>query len=118
MAHKTLINGTAYKVTGGKTKVNGTAYGISGGRTLVGGTGYDISFLIAFTIDGITYQAEKGMTWNQWVSSSYNTAGLMVEMGGQKIHDSTWQHYLIDSRTYGFAYTYETVVENGVYFLN
>lgn len=47
MAHKTLINGTAYEVSGGKTLVNGTGYKIDKGRTLVNGTGYDISFLPA-----------------------------------------------------------------------
>ena len=31
--------------------------------------------LITFTIDGTTYQAEDGMTWEQWVASEYNTAG-------------------------------------------
>lgn len=44
MAHKTLIGGTAYEVSGGKTLIGGTAYKIAKGRTLVGGTGYDISF--------------------------------------------------------------------------
>ncbi len=29
--------------------------------------------LITFTIDGVTYQAEKGMTWNDWVGSIYDT---------------------------------------------
>ena len=47
MAHKTIINGTQYDISGGRTLVNGTAYQISGGRTLVGGTGYDISFGLA-----------------------------------------------------------------------
>lgn len=28
--------------------------------------------LITFTINGVQYQAEKGMTWNEWVNSSYN----------------------------------------------
>ena len=45
MAHKTLVNGTAYEIKGGRTLVNGTGYAIKGGRTLVGGTGYDISFV-------------------------------------------------------------------------
>ena len=45
MAHKTLIDGTAYEVKGGRTLVDGTGYSIKGGRTLVDGTGYDISFL-------------------------------------------------------------------------
>lgn len=43
-AHKTLINGTAYTVKGGKCMVNGTSYDIKKGRTLIGGTGYDITF--------------------------------------------------------------------------
>lgn len=33
--------------------------------------------LISFTIDGTSYQAEDGMTWAQWVDSSYNTGGFM-----------------------------------------
>lgn len=44
MAGKTLINGTAYDISGGKTLVDGTAYSIAGGKTLVSGTSYDISF--------------------------------------------------------------------------
>ena len=44
MAHKTLIDGTAYEVKGGKTLVAGTAYSIQKGRTLVDGTGYDVLF--------------------------------------------------------------------------
>ena len=31
--------------------------------------------LISFTIDGTSYQAESGMTWGEWVESSYNTGG-------------------------------------------
>ena len=42
--HKTLINGTAYTVKGGKCMVDGTVYNILKGRTLIGGTGYDITF--------------------------------------------------------------------------
>ena len=44
MAHKTLINGTYYEISGGKTLVNGTAYSIKGGKTLVGGTAYEVDF--------------------------------------------------------------------------
>lgn len=29
--------------------------------------------LISFTIDGVEYQAEEGMTWAEWCESSYNT---------------------------------------------
>ena len=44
MAHKTLIDGTAYEISGGKTLIDGTAYGISGGKTLIGGTVYEVGF--------------------------------------------------------------------------
>lgn len=44
MAHKTLVNGTSYEISGGKTLVNGTAYSVGGGKTLVGGTSYEIGF--------------------------------------------------------------------------
>ena len=65
--HKTLVNGTAYEVKGGKCLVNGTAYSIKKGRTLIGGTGYDITFpeplvmpvkgdLITMNLDGTDRQ--------------------------------------------------------------
>lgn len=44
MAHKTLISGTAYSVTGGRELIGGTGYSIKKGRTLIGGTGYEIKF--------------------------------------------------------------------------
>ncbi len=34
--------------------------------------------LISFSMNGVTYQAEEGMTWDEWVSSSYNTDGYFV----------------------------------------
>ena len=65
MAHKTIINGTAYEVKGGKCLVGGTSYDIKKGRTLIGGTGYDITFappflkkgdLITMNLDGTDRQ--------------------------------------------------------------
>lgn len=69
MAHKTLIGGTAYTISGGKTLVDGTAYSIKSGKTLVGGTAYEVGFgssvivnvirpsgsTGSVTIDGIEY---------------------------------------------------------------
>lgn len=34
--------------------------------------------LISFTIGATTYQAVEGMTWGEWVDSSYNTNGFYV----------------------------------------
>lgn len=44
MAHKTLIGGTAYEVSGGKTLIDGTVYTIDKGKTLVEGTAYEVGF--------------------------------------------------------------------------
>ena len=44
MAHKTLISGTAYSVTGGRDLIGGTGYAKKKGRVLVNGAGYDIPF--------------------------------------------------------------------------
>ena len=50
MAHKTLIDGTAYEIGGGKTLIGGTAYSIDKGKTLVAGTAYDIGFTPPLTV--------------------------------------------------------------------
>lgn len=41
--------------------------------------------LINFTIDGTSYQAEEGMTWGEWVNSSYNTNDFIIDMDDQII---------------------------------
>ena len=40
---------------------------------------HDGNKLITFTIDGVTYQAEPGMTWEKWVNSKYNTGGFSTK---------------------------------------
>ena len=52
MAHKTLINGPAYEISGGRTLVNGTGYSIDKGKTHDGGTAYEIGFYTVITITG------------------------------------------------------------------
>lgn len=39
----------------------------------------DGSNLMSFTIDGTTYSAERGMTWQEWYDSSYNTSPVYIE---------------------------------------
>lgn len=48
-AHKTLINGTAYTIKGGKCMVNGTVYNIKKGLALVDGTETEIKFQNGYT---------------------------------------------------------------------
>lgn len=42
MAHKTKIDGTNYKVVGGKPRIDDYNYKIVGGKTRIGGTNYNI----------------------------------------------------------------------------
>lgn len=44
MAHRTLIGGTGYDISGGRDLIGGTGYGKKKGRVLVNGTGYDVPF--------------------------------------------------------------------------
>ena len=37
---------------------------------------------ISFTIDGVTYQADAGMTWGAWAASAYNVDGFVENEGG------------------------------------
>ena len=66
MSHKTLVNGTAYEVKGGKCLVNGTSYDIKKGRTLIGGTGYDIT--LAPSYDPVF----ANNTWEQIIDACRN----------------------------------------------
>ena len=50
MAHKTLISGTAYSVTGGRELIGGTGYGCKAGKTLIGGTAFTVPFGRAVTV--------------------------------------------------------------------
>ena len=55
--------------------------GIPEGWTVVN-DGEESGGLINFTIDGTSYQAEEGMTWEEWVNSSYNTDGFIIDCAG------------------------------------
>lgn len=63
MAHKTLINGTAYTVKGGRDMIAGTGYAKKQGKTLIDGTEHAISFgipLNTITPGSILYLNESG----------------------------------------------------------
>lgn len=58
--------------------------------------GSDSSSLISFTIDGKTYQAESGMTWEQWAGSKYNTDGYSIGAHGQVCSPHKGNYYVND----------------------
>ena len=55
--------------------------------------------LISFTVGGVSYQAEEGMTWKQWCNSKYNTKGAYI-MLGNGVNTVHWEDY---SGTYFYA---------------
>lgn len=81
MAHKTLVDGTSYEVTGGRTLVDGTGYDVTGGRTLVDGTGYDVSFGVTWAV----YSTERNYTYDGTYSTSEHSAGSSIYMCGAGI---------------------------------
>ena len=44
--------------------------------------------LISFTIGGISYTAEEGMTWYEWCQSDYNTSGWMCGDDSSNVRDN------------------------------
>ena len=54
MAHKTLISGTAYSVTGGRELIGGTGYDCKAGKTLIGGTAFTVPFSKGIPLSSIT----------------------------------------------------------------
>ena len=49
--------------------------------------------LISFKVDGVTYQAEEGMTWAEWVASPYNTDGFTMTNAGWVFTGDDWSVY-------------------------
>ena len=62
------------------------------------------TFLIHFTIAGIIYTAENGMTWQEWINSKYSDSTLEIDSDGkvtQKISG-----YFLTAPEYGVRYVY------------
>ena len=52
---------------------------------------------ITFMINGSLFGAEEGMTWGEWVNSSYNTIGVYLDGEGvfcnySSIKDMNWEY--------------------------
>lgn len=73
MAHKPLIDGTAYEISGGKALIDGTAFSIKNGKTLIDGTAYEVGLLKDCTLS---------IKW------SNHNVGSYVTIGGTKYSSS------------------------------
>ena len=90
-AHKTLVNGTAYTVKGGKCMVVGTVYNILKGRTLIDGTGYDITFKPSYD------PVFANNTWEQIIAACHNNEVPETwKVADQKSMTIGGSDYLID----------------------
>lgn len=67
---------------------------------------------IKFTIDGTSYEADEGMTWGEWVNSSYNTGGFVIQ--GQKIMRN---NYVVRKNSGGDALSSDYIVSGTSYAL-
>ena len=61
---------------------------------------YSTSNLITFTIDRTEYHAEVGMTWEEWVNSSYNTDGFELSNNVIVASDKDFYIFYSDYFTY------------------
>ena len=107
MAHKTMIDGKAYEVSGGKTMVDGKVYSIANGKTMAGGKAYEIAFgpgEIQVTITGKGNAVSAYITINgtKYVPN-YDTTTVTIPAG------TTINLYI---RAMGGAYS-RTVTVNG-----
>ena len=83
---------------------NGTDYT----KLVVDGTSYPpLPVIISFTIDGTSYQAEEGMTWAEWVASSYNTGGFEI-ISGRVINSSGYIAY--EDQSVNIAVSKNTII--------
>ena len=81
MAHKTLISGTAYSVTGGRELIGGTGYGCKAGKALIGGTAFTVPFskgipLSTITPGAILYLNESGSPVPFYIAKHDYESGL------------------------------------------
>lgn len=74
--------------------------------------------LINFTINGTAYQAEEGMTWQQWVNSSYNTYGCTIERSsvkGKGNNGSPTYIYINQNLNLTLVSSTDSIIKNATY---
>ena len=73
--------------------------------------------LITFTIAGTSYQAEEGMTWGEWVASSYNTKGYKVVtmIGYPDVINTSDNKYSVATVAYDYVETSDSITAGFAY---
>ena len=106
MAHKTLINGTAYAVKGGRDLIAGTGYAKKQGKTLIDGTEHAISFgipLNTITPGAILYLNESGSTVPFYIAKHDYESGLNGAGRTLVVRKDCYDKRAFSSRTNAYA---------------
>lgn len=74
--------------------------------------------MIEFFIDGTAYQADEGMTWEEWVDSGYNTGGYCIHYGFVS-HPSLeyWIQQTLDTGESVYVSPPDAIIQNCEYYL-
>lgn len=93
-----------FECAGIATAVSASASNVEAAKvvfTLAWKAVYSTPTLISFTIAGTSYQAEKGMTWEEWVNSEYNSYSFTADQyniyKGAKVVDAVNPSDIINS---------------------
>lgn len=70
---------------------------------------------ISFAIDNVSYQAESGMTWSEWISSAYNTGGFDFGLADDYIHLGSSSNMIVGYIVCDFMETNDIIVANHNY---
>ena len=76
--------------------------------------------IITFTISGTTepsYQAVEGMTWSDWVASSYNTIGVTINTAYTDAPVRYSGQYIATYGCYGCAVSVSDVITDGASYM-
>lgn len=121
---RTLLDAVDHIISSGKVMVSGMVYGIYSGKVMVDGAVCDIvlsepvSPIISFSIQMgygklYSFDADNGMTWEQFVVSKYNTNGL-VSASGTRVG---CENYVVTERAGGMAVDLtDVIIADNVYF--
>lgn len=138
MAHKTLIDGTAYNIKGGRDLIGGTGYAKKNGKAAINGTAYDVPFKPATAILKIAVAADSKMDGLRMIAeiscggNEYTDPGeyevpvgstVTIKAKGRYSHTDVWIYLNgvqvktgTGSASYDFTISKNTSIECAMYY--
>lgn len=109
-----------YSIEGNEVLIEGIEFTISNdGYTLtavIDGTTFTYNYIpITFTIDGILYHAEEGISWEEWLGRDYNT-GNFAEAKYGSISNDNGETFVLAPETGYPVYRGNTIIANAAYY--